>query len=177
MRILPMLLALVLSCAPTPDVESSPVKRVQAEIKTDPNGLTVEQKNVKERLEEDNRPGSVKHLYVVSAYTGDVIFYSTVSGKVTSSGKRLTPLTVAAQDGQYVDSGLQGIQVHVQGRTRSTSEVLQDDGTYGSSIDYLFWWDTRGAYHQHYPSGGQIIHVSDQPITARKPVLQVEAVK
>ena len=40
------------------------------------DGWTAEQRNVRDRLKEDNKPGSIKHLYVISAYSGDVIIYS-----------------------------------------------------------------------------------------------------
>lgn len=65
---------------------------------------------------------TTKHLYIISACSGQVIFYSSVYGKVT---------------------------------------------TYGSSVPYIFWWDTNGIYHQHYISGGQIVHISDQPIEVK----------
>lgn len=125
----------------------------------------------------DNKPGSVKHLYVISAYSGQVIVYSTVRGKVTSSGKRLTPTTVAATDGQYVNSDLMGIPVSICGNQYRTPEVLQDDGSYKGSSEYLYWWDTRGIYHQHYVSGGQIIHISDQPLAVRNVIINIELSK
>lgn len=150
---------------------ASGVKKVDAEVTVDAEGLTVEQRNVRDRLETDNQPGSIKHLYVVSAWSGDVILYSTVRGKVTSSGKRLTPTSVATS-GALTSS--YGFSVSVQGDIHRTGEVLQDDGTYGSSIDYLFWWDSQGRYHQHYPSGGQIIHVSDQPLEVGRVIINLE---
>ena len=55
-----------------------------------------------------------------------------------------------------------------------TAEVLQDDGTYGSSIPYVYWWDAKGVYHQHYVSGGQILHVSTVPIRVSKVIINVE---
>src|SRR3989344_5340437 len=70
---------------------ASGVKMAEVKVQTNPDGLTTEQQNIKERLLEDNKPGSVKHFYVISAYSGQVIIYSTVRCKVTSGGKRLTP--------------------------------------------------------------------------------------
>ena len=46
----------------------------------------------------------------------------------------------------------------------------------GSSTPYLYWWDTLGRYHQHYVSGGQIIHVSDQPMAFPKIILSLDEV-
>jgi len=145
-------------------VSDSGVRKVSASVKTGPSGMTVEQENVKRRVEEDNKPGAIKHLYLISAYSGQVIFYSTVDGKVTSSGKRLTS-EVHFEKG---DTGeWQGDFVMPR---------IQDDGTYGSSIPYIFWWDTKGVYHQHYISGGQIVHVSDQPISVKSVIINLESV-
>ena len=151
------------------------VRKATAQVDVQANGLTIEQDNIKRRLEKDNEPGSVKHLYVISAYTGDVIIYSTVKGKVTSSGKRLTPYSVVALDGSAVDAEHAGIAVDIGGRRLRTTEVLQDDGTYGSSVDYIFWWDSKDSYHQHYISGGQIVHLSDTPMRVSKVIINAEA--
>lgn len=136
--------------------------------------MTVEQENIAARLKADNEVGSIKHLYVMSAYSGQVLIYSTVKGKVTSSGKRLTPTTVATLQGQHVGLSHNGIPVNIGGVNHHTGEVLQDDGTYGTSDPYIYWWDTKGVYHQHYISGGQIIHVSNQPISVKNVVINME---
>ncbi len=172
-----LILALFLTACDVPASQpqsDSGVKKATAAVQTGSDGLTTEQRNVRDRLVTDNKPGSIKHLYVISAYSGQVVMYSTVRGKVTSSGKRLSPVTVAATDGQYVDSSHRGISVSIGGSTKNTGEVLQDDGTYGSSVEYLYWWDTAGRYHQHYVSGGQILHVSDQPIATKSIILNLE---
>src|SRR5262249_52309687 len=157
------------------DVRSmSGVSQTSVRVQTDPQGLTTEQRNVRDRLVLDNKPGSIKHLYIISPYSGQVILYSTVRGKVTSSGKRLSPRTVAAQDGEYVHNDFGGVPVGIGGRSLRTSEVLEDDGTYGSSVDYIYWWDAQGRYHQHFFTGGQIIHVSDQPIQVRNVIINLE---
>lgn len=153
-------------------VADSGVTKVSAKVATGSDGMTTEQRQVKRRVEEDNKPGAIKHLYVISAMSGQVIIYSTVKGKVTSSGKRLTPTSVSS-GGDFPDS----IPVELGGRTYHTPEVLQDDGTYGSSISYLYWWDTQGRYHQHYVSGGQIIHLSDQPLQVKGIIINMERSK
>lgn len=152
---------------------SSGVTKAQAKVTVGADGLTIEQKNVLERLAEDNKLGSVKHLYVISAYSGQVIIYSTVRGKVTSSGKRLTPTTTTGE-GEYNHSGTAFV---INGKSYDTAEVLQDDGTYGHSGDYLFWWDTKGVYHQHYIAGGQIVHVSNQPLAVKSVIINMTATK
>ena len=155
---------------------ASGAQKMTIQVKKDAKGHTTEQNNVAGRLDMDNQPGSIKHLYVISAYSGDVILYSTVDAKVTSSGKRLSPTSIVA-GGTQPSQGrrVQGIPVNIGGYIRETTEVLQDDGTYGKSIPYIFWFDARGVYHQHYVTGGQIVHVSDQPMAWPKIIMNLEA--
>ena len=137
---------------PRNETADTGVKKAHAEITTGSDGLTAEQRNIKNRLEEDNKIGAIKHLYIISAMSGQVIMYSTVDGKVTSGGKRLTS-SVSLESGD---------------RGKYTGDFvmpnIQDDGTYGSSMNYLYWWDMKGAYHQHYVVGGQIVHISSEAI-------------
>ena len=157
-----------------PNVELSKyatgVQTTVAEIQTDIDGLTIEQKNVRRRLETDNAIGSIKHLYIFSVTTGDVILYSTVDGKVTSSGKRLTPTQVSVSGRSERARVAIGMLTNIGGKLYRTPEVLQDDGTYGHSIPYLYWWDTKNVYHQQYVEGC-MIHLSDSPIRGAKPKL------
>jgi hypothetical protein len=148
------------------------VKKATATVQTDPDGYTVEQKNIMGRLAEDNKPGAVKHLYVISAYSGQVILYSTVKGKVTSGGKRLTPTSVEEVSGTA--RFYNGVPVQIGNYSGWTREVIQDDGTYGSSGDYVYWWDVRGVFHQHYVTGGAFLHVANQPISAKSVILNLE---
>jgi len=154
---------------------SGSVSKKTVEVKTDGDGWTVEQKNIAKRLERDNIPGAIKHLYIISPYSGQVILYSTVKGKVTSSSKRLTPNNISQvinKDGSqrfgngfYVDFGNQAAY---------TSEVLQDDGSYGSSCEYIYWFDSKDIFHSHFFTGGQIIHVSDQPMPVKNITINLE---
>lgn len=145
---------------------SSGVAKATVKVAVDPNtGLTVEQSNIAERLKRDNMVGSVKHLYIISPMSGQVLLYSTVKAKVTSSGKRLSPRSLNGSDYFTVEIG---------GQNHYTSEVLEDDGTYGSSVDYIYWFDVRGNYHQHFFTGGQIIHISDYPLVVPHIVLNIE---
>ena len=155
-------------------VSKSGVREKVISVKTDENGNTIEQKNIAERYRRDNDFGAIKHLYIISAYSGQVILYSTVKGKVTSSGKRLTPITVIDNGGQYIDNSY-GFDVNIGGHQCRTTEVLQDDGTYGSSIEYLYWFDSKDVYHQQYVTGGMIIHISDQPLAVKSIVINVES--
>ena len=163
-----------MACDNTPTVTSptqsaSGVTRATVQVHTGADGLTAEQRNVRDRLIEDNKPGAIKHLYVMSAHSGQVLIYSTVRGKVTSGGKRLTPTSVFAGYGMAGDvrTWSAGIPVMIGGSGHRTSEVLQDDGTYGSSAEYLYWWDSTGQYRQVYPSAGALIVVSDTPLAVK----------
>jgi hypothetical protein len=168
--ILPLAL---LSCREEPKNASGSVSKKTIEVATDGDGWTTEQKNIAERLRRDNKVGAIKHLYVISPYSGQVLLYSTVKGKVTSSGKRLTPNTVASTSSNYNTYG-GGPVVNIGGNDYHTSEVLQDDGTYGSSCEYIYWFDSKDVYHSHFFTGGQIIHVSEQPIATKNIVLNLE---
>jgi len=151
---------------PQPTESSSGVAKATVKVQTGSNGLTVEQTNVAKRLKEDNTIGAIKHLYIISAMSGEVIIYSTVDGKVTSGGKRLTPKTTGANGAPY--SGDTASIITLGDKQLYTQEVIQDDGTFGDSMNYLYWWDVKGVYHQHYVTGGQIVHISSQALPVSK---------
>lgn len=153
-------------------VSATGVSAAVANFDTDEDGHTVEQSNILKRYEMDNKRGSVKHLYIISAMSGQTILYSTVDGKVTSSSKRLTPLSVRRKTGARTIS--EGMVFKIGDTKYYTSEVIQDDGTFGSSVQYLYWFDVRGVYHQHYVSGGQIVHVSSEPINVKGIIINLE---
>ncbi len=151
--------------APPASVSMSGVKEVTAEVKVGADGLTSEQRNVKFKNEKENAPGSIKHLYLISPFSSKVTLYSTIQGKLTSSGKRLSPTTVTAGTVGTGNGSVStyGIPVKIGGQWYNTNEVLQDDGTYGSSVDYIYWKDAKGLYHQHI-KGLSEIHVCEEPI-------------
>lgn len=144
-----------------PEKSQSGVQKASTTVQTDLNGNTIEQLNIINRLKEDNKPGSIKHLYILSAYSGQVIIYSTVKGKVTSSGKRISPTTLARSGGQT-------------DYTWYNPDLIQDDGSYGNSVEYVYWWDSKGIYHQQYVTGGMILHISNEPIAVKSVTLNLE---
>lgn len=158
--------------ASTVPTSMSGVKEHTVEVKTGSDGLTSEQRNIAGRIQQDNKPGAVKHLYVFSAMSGQCLLYSTVREKVTSSGKRLSPTTVYA--GRSGESWHSGIPVDIGGQRHYTGEVLQDDGTYGDSIRYLYWFDSKGVYHQHYLTGGEMLHISTEPMPVKSVIVNLE---
>jgi hypothetical protein len=143
----------------------SGVTKASTEVQTDASGKTIEQENIIERLKRDNQPGSIKHLYVISSYTGDVLQYSTVKGKVTSGNKRLSPKTV---NGNGLNNSGSSNMVTIGNDRYSTDEVLDDGGAYGESGNYMFWFDAQGNYHQYYPAGGTYVSICDKPQRIKK---------
>lgn len=150
------------------------IKKASTTITTNVPSHTIEQENIIEHHRRDNLPGSTKHLYVISAESGQVIIYSTVIGKVTSSGKRLTPLTVNNDIVHNAPTSTYR-RVVIKNTSYVTDEVIQDDETFGSSIEYLYWFDSKGTYHQHYKGGNEILHISDQPLAVKNIILNLEA--
>lgn len=158
---------------PQPAVSAGGVRQASTEVHTDANGHSVEQTNIIERLKRDNEPGAIKHLYVISTYSGQTLIYSPVRGKVTSSTKRLTPSSMATAYHSGTGWNESGLAFNVSGEKHYTGEVIQDDGSYGSSGEYLYWFTPDGRYHQHYLSGGQIVHIADQPLNVKAVIITI----
>lgn len=155
-------------------VSTSGVTKATVKMPKRKDGLTSEQYNIQQRVKIDNDPGSVKHLYIQSPFTGQCLFYSTVRGKVTSSGKRLTPYTVIAGINTFSGNTYDGFAVDFGNRRVYTAEVMQDDGTYGSSNKYIYWFDIRGQFHKRLKSEMEAIHISDRPIRFREIIVDIE---
>jgi hypothetical protein len=106
--------------------------------------------NIKHRLELTSKPGAIGYIVLLNQM-GQPVAYDTVKGKITSSGKRLT---------KPFDDTAAGI------RTSPS-----DEGTWGSSDPYLYYWTVNGVYRQW---SGLYLY-SDQPIRLSQPTLVVEA--
>lgn len=163
------------SCNPDGQQTSdSGVTKATIKVQTNEKGHTTEQENIIDRYERNNEAGSIKHLYIISAYTGDVLQYSTVKGKVTSGGKRLSPKTVNGDATHNASSHSNWVTLGLNDFT--TDEVIDENGTYGESGNYIFWFDTNGNYEQYYPSGGTYVQISDRPLRVKKVNFSVEMV-
>lgn len=104
--------------------------QVMKQTKTPKISRSLERENIRQRLLLSNDPLTLQWIYPMSA--GRVIGRFPVKGKVTSGSKRLTPSTI--QDtGTYDETG----------------ELPDEAGAYGSSVDYIFWFDPSGELHQH----------------------------
>lgn len=106
--------------------------------------------NIKKRLELTADPGKFGFVLLLNN-AGQPILYEGVKGKITSGTKRLTDpqQRVRCDKGQY------------SGDCFVVSP--SDEGTYGSSSEYVFYWNTDGIYRQW---SGMYLY-SDQPIRLR----------
>jgi len=100
--------------------------------------------NIKRRLELTSKPGLMGYIVLMND-AGQPVFYGTIKGKVTSGSKRLTRP-------RWVDS--------FGSLNQAITDAPSDEGTYGSSTPYIFFWTTSGAYMQW---SGQYLY-SDKPI-------------
>ena len=87
---------------------------------------SLERENIINRLKNTNDPNQLTWIYPMSA--GRVIGRFPVRGKITSGGKRLTSTQqyVTTEANYYV------------------GEAPDEMGAYGSSGDYVFWFDPAG---------------------------------
>src|SRR4249919_99270 len=87
--------------------------------------------NIKRRLELTADPGLLGFVILLNE-TGQPVMYTSVRGKITSGGKRLTPVdrTGGYSDHPYVRS------------------AASDEGTYGQSGEYVYFWTQDGQYIQ-----------------------------
>jgi hypothetical protein len=176
------------SSNPITQVDNTPktlggVSQAQASVYTNADGLTVDQAAVKKREEFEADPNKLKYIIIFN-WNGNELYTGLVDGKVHSSGRSLSPRTVAAGQGYYVSGGdytsghaySYGIPVTIDGKEYVTSEVMADDGTYGSGgTQYIYWWDQNGIYHQQSVGGGIDYHLSGQPMHMKDGKIAFEA--
>ena len=106
--------------------------------------------NIKRRLEITSQPGKIGYVVLLNE-AGQPILYTSVKGKVTSGSKRLTrPYDV--YEGRH---GGYGADFIVAGPS--------DEGTYGHSSPYIYFWTHEDRYVQW---SGDYLY-SDQPIRLR----------
>jgi len=125
----------------------------------------VERSNIDKRQKLFDNLALVSWIYCLSQ-TGTVIFYGPVQGKVTSSGKRLEPIQASGTNG-YANF------TYPDGSIVATDELMQQDGTFGTSDSYVYWYDPAGNYYQW---GGQYF-LTSVPISVNESVLNVRSVQ
>lgn len=135
------------SCAPADQPAAPTTRDVQARAAaTAANTIrfsrNAEIENITKRLQLTGNPDLLGFIVLLNE-AGQPIMYTSVKGKVTSGGKRLTRVDVREDD-------YEGDLVR---------QAPSDEGTYGSSAPYIFFWTTDGQYIQW--DGGYLY--SDQP--------------
>lgn len=110
--------------------------RMMDTVKTPEFNYSVERENIAMRLTTTNNPLTIGWIYPMSA--GRVLGRFPVRGKVTSGSKRLTNTemytTVKTIDDNY---------------SYEMVPAPDEMGAYGSSSNYVFWFDPAGNYFQH----------------------------
>lgn len=102
--------------------------------------------NIKARVELTSKPGLLGFVLLMNE-AGQPILYESVKGKITSGGKRLT------SPDRYVPSGPNGF----------IRQAASDEGTWGHSGEYIFYWTQSGEYRQW---NGKYLY-SDKPFRLR----------
>ena len=156
-----MLLSLS-ACDPPPfpsrntnrEVQSQEAQRVADSIQFAGNA---EIDNIRRKLELTSSPNLLGFIVLLNE-AGQPIAYHAVRGKVTSSGKRLRPSVRVLQVPNHGNNG---------GQHSVVIPTPSDEGTYGSSDSYVYFWNTSGAYVQwsgHYLYSDRPIRLNVQPL-------------
>ena len=106
--------------------------------------------NIKRRLELTADP-ALQGYIVLFNDMGRPILYTTIKGKVTSGGKRLTPPVR---------------EWNIAGQSNELGDAPSDEGTWGSSNPYIYFWTTSGQYIQwsgNYLYSDKPIRITDSP--------------
>lgn len=111
--------------------------------------------NIQKRLKLTSNPGQIGFVLLLNQ-AGQPIMYTSVKGKITSGSKRLTPPEKkwSVDCGQYCNETL--------------GAAPSDEGTWGASDSYVYFWTVDGQYIQW--NGGYLY--SDKPFrTNIKPLV------
>lgn len=114
--------------------------------------------NIRRRLELTSNPGQIGFVLLLNEM-GKPVMYTSVKGKITSGGKRLT----SPQQTQAADCG--------EFNCDQLIEAPSDEGTYGSSNPYIFFWTTNDQYIQW---SGKYLY-SDKPFRITDPTIVILA--
>ncbi len=129
---------------------------------------TSEQYLIGKKLTLDNRVGIQKYVYIIGM-NGQVNQKYVIQYKSVSSGKRLTPRTVAAGvAGSGGGWSVFGIPIVIGGESQRSPEVPEDDGTFGDSIPYQYFFTTAGNYVKLIPLDSFLMVEADMPLTPQE---------
>lgn len=104
--------------------------------------------NIKRRIELTAHPGLLGFILLMNE-AGQPIMYEGVKGKITSGSKRLTPPDRSGSWGS--------------GQNNVVRAEASDEGTWGSSDPYIYYWNQNGEYRQW---NGKYLY-SDKPFRTR----------
>lgn len=108
--------------------------------------------NITKRLQLTADPGLLGYIALINK-VGQVVLYTPVTGKITSGGKKLRPGTVTTSE--------------CDGKGTCTQEMPSDEGTYGSSNPYIYFWTPGGQYIQtslEYVYSDKPFRLSEEPL-------------
>jgi len=112
--------------------------------------------NIKRRLQLTSDPALMGFIVLFNDM-GRPILYTTVKGKVTSGSKRLT---APFQETALTRGGV------ADASSSNFTDAPSDEGTWGSSNPYIFFWTTSGQYIQwsgNYLYSDKPIRITDSP--------------
>lgn len=143
--------------APVNKVTQADKARVAAESISFTDNAEID--NIKKRIELTAHPGLLGFILLMNE-AGQPIMYEGVKGKITSGGKRLTSPT--------------GVKFAGNGNGGNSMAVVpapSDEGTWGSSGEYIFYWNQNGEYRQW---NGKYLY-ADKPFRLRIEPLVITA--
>ena len=114
--------------------------------------------NIKRRLELTSNPGQIGFVLLLNEM-GKPVMYTSVKGKITSGNKRLT----SPQEVRCLEVA------ESVGCSQQMVEAPSDEGTYGSSNPYIFFWTADGQYIQW---SGKYLY-SDKPFRIEDPTIVI----
>ena len=118
--------------------------------------------NIQDRISTTTQIGKIMWIHLMDS-TGDITKRFPVRNKTTSSGKRLEPTQTS---GQTPPAGTNKPTYNGW----MVEDLIQPDGTYGSSGDYQYWFDPMGRYHQIGSAGMTTYLLTDYPINLEDPI-------
>lgn len=123
--------------------------------------------NIKKRLQLTSDPALMGYIVLFNDM-GSPILYTTVKGKVTSGSKRLT---APFQETALSRGGV------AEASSSSFTDAPSDEGTWGSSNPYIFFWTTEGQYIQwsgNYLYSDKPLRLDDAPMVVLTSTTAVE---
>ena len=153
----------LLLAACEPNAPANPAKTTQAQKAAEAaNSIqfseNAEIDNIKRRLELTSNPGQIGFVLLLNEM-GKPVMYTSVKGKITSGNKRLT----SPQEVRCLEVA------ESVGCSQQMVEAPPDEGTYGSSNPYIFFWTADGQYIQW---SGKYLY-SDKPFRIEDPTIVI----